>query len=484
MKQTQLYINGEFLDNGDREMRQNINPATEEVISEFPMATDADVAAAVDAAYEAQKTWGKLPAIERANYMMELVEALKANQELLARTNSEEMGKPLAQSMDEAGWLPAYIQYFAAQARHMKGEIIPSDRPGENILMYKMPIGVAAQIMPWNFPLFLLGRKTAPALVAGCTVVLKASSDCPNGAYEFAKIVDSTSIPKGVINVITGSGATTGNAMASNPKVGIVTLTGSTPAGKKVMEAASKNVTKVSLELGGKAPVIVMNDCDLDATVEHVYNSRIINTGQACNCAERVYVQEGIADEFIKKITARFEKATYGPALGGTFDMGPMVNKAQQEHVDELVQSAIAAGGKVECGGHKATVDGKGFYYEATVISGLKHGDRIMKDEIFGPVLPITTFKTLDEAIEMANDCEYGLTSSIYTTDYDTVMRAMNEIKFGETYVNREHFEAFQGFHQGVRGSGIGGEDGEHGLEEYLETHVCYIDYDLKRNKQ
>ena len=483
MKEVQLFINGEFLDNGDREMRDNVNPATEEVISRFPMATEADVEAAVDAAYEAQKSWEKVPAIERANYLMELVELLKENQELLARTTSEEMGKPLAQAMDEAGWLPAYVQYMAAQARHLKGQIIPSDRPNENIFLYKMPIGVAGQIMPWNFPLFLIGRKVAPALIAGCTVVLKASSDCPNGAYEFAKIVEKSSLPKGVINVITGSGALTGNALASNPKISIVTITGSTEVGKKIMKAAADNVTKVSLELGGKAPVIVMNDCKLDETVDYVVASRVINTGQVCNAAERVYVQEGIAEEFTKKVIEKMKTLTYGPALAGTFDMGSMVNKAQQEHVDEMVQSAIAEGATVACGGHKVQVDGKGWFYEPTVITGCTHDMRIMRDEIVGPVLPITTFKTLDEAIEMANDSVYGLTSSIYTTDYDTVMRAMNEIKFGETYVNREHFEAFQGFHQGVRQSGIGGEDGELGVEEYLETHVCYVDWDTERNK-
>ncbi len=483
MKEVQLFINGELLDNGDREMRDNVNPATEEVISRFPMATEADVEAAVDAAYEAQKSWEKVPAIERASYLMELVELLKENQELLARTTSEEMGKPLAQAMDEAGWLPAYVQYMAAQARHLKGQIIPSDRPNENIFLYKMPIGVAGQIMPWNFPLFLIGRKVAPALIAGCTVVLKASSDCPNGAYEFAKIVEKSSLPNGVINVITGSGALTGNALASNPKISIVTITGSTDVGKKIMKAAADNVTKVSLELGGKAPVIVMNDCKLDETVDHVVASRVINTGQVCNAAERVYVQEGIAEEFTKKVIEKMKTLTYGPALAGTFDMGSMVNKAQQEHVDEMVQSAIAEGATVACGGHKAQVDGKGWFYEPTVITGCTHDMRIMRDEIFGPVLPITTFKTLDEAIEMANDSVYGLTSSIYTTDYDTVMRAMNEIKFGETYVNREHFEAFQGFHQGVRQSGIGGEDGELGVEEYLETHVCYVDWDTERNK-
>ena len=483
MKEVQLFINGEFLDNGDREMRDNINPATEEVVSRFPMATEEDVAAAVDAAFEAQKSWEKVPAIERAGYLMELVELVKANADVLARATSEEMGKPIAQSTDEAGWLAAYIQYFAAMARHIKGEIITSDRPNENILLYKMPIGVAGQIMPWNFPLFLIGRKVAPALIAGCTVVLKASSDCPDGAYEFAKLVAQSSLPKGVINVITGSGAVAGASLAGNPKLGIVTITGSTAVGKKIMKAAADNVTKVSLELGGKAPVIVMNDCKLDETVEHVVNSRVYNSGQVCNAAERVYVQKGIADEFIAKVVERMKAVTYGPALGGTFDMGPMVNKKQQEHVAELVQSAIDEGAKIECGGNAVSVDGKGYFFEPTVITGVKHESRVMVEEIFGPVLPITTFDTLDEAIEMANDCEFGLTSSIYTTDYDTVMRAMNEIKFGETDVNREHFEAFQGFHQGVRGSGIGGEDGERGLEEYLETHINYIDYDLTRNK-
>ncbi|WP_297568551.1 aldehyde dehydrogenase [uncultured Anaerovibrio sp.] len=480
MKQYELFINGEFVPNGDREMLDVINPATEEVISQVPKATKADVDAAVDAAFEAQKSWGKLPAIQRANYLMELAGLVRENQELFARTNTEEMGKPLAQSMDEAGWLGDYIQYFAAMARHIKGEIIPSDRPNENIFLYKMPIGVVAGIMPWNFPLFLIGRKVAPALIAGDTVVLKPSSDSPNGCYEFAKLVAKSSLPKGVINVVTGAGGVVGDALSGNPKISLVSMTGSTGAGKKIMKKAADNVTKVSLELGGKAPVIVMNDCKLDETVEHVYNSRIINSGQVCNAAERVYVQEGIADKFIEKIVARFKKATYGPGLGGTFDLGPMVNKAQQEHVDELVQSAVKEGATICCGGKKATVDGKGFYYEPTVVANCTHDMTIMREEIFGPVLPIATFKTLDEAIEKANDCVYGLTSSIYTQDFDVVMRALNEIKFGETYVNREHFEAFQGFHQGVRQSGLGGDDGEHGLDEFLETHICYVDFDLK----
>lgn len=478
MKTYELFINGKFVPNGDREMIQVLNPATEEVISEVPKATAEDVEAAVDAAYEAQKSWAKVPPIKRAQYLMELAGLVRENHDLFAQTNTEENGKMLSQSMDEAGWLADYIQYFAAMARHIKGEIIPSDRPNENIFLYKMPIGVVAGIMPWNFPLFLLGRKVAPVLLAGNTVVLKPSSDTPNGAYEFAKLVEKSSLPAGVINVITGSGAVVGDSLSRNPKVAMVSMTGSTAAGKKIMAAAAENITKISLELGGKAPVIIMDDCKVDETVEHVFNSRFINCGQACNCAERVYVQEGVYPEFIEKLTARIKAAKYGSPLDPSNDIGPMINAKQAESVDELVQSAIAEGATLVCGGKKATVDGKGFFYEPTLLTNCTHDMRIMREEIFGPALPVTTFKTLDEAIEKANDCVYGLTSSIYTQNTDVMMRALNEIHFGETYVNREHFEAFQGFHAGVRQSGIGGDDGERGLEEFLETHVCYVDYD------
>lgn len=484
MKQYQLFINGEFIENESREMIEVVNPATEEVISKVPKATTEDVNAAVDAAYEAQKSWAKIPPIERAAYLLELAELVKENLDLFAKVTAEEVGKDITLSEKEASWLPQYMEYFAGMARHLKGEIISSDRPNENIFLYKMPIGVVAGIMPWNFPLFLVGRKIAPALIAGDTVVLKPSSDSPNGCYEFAKLVAKSSLPKGVINVITGRGSVVGQAMSANPKVGLVSMTGSVEAGTRIMEAAAQNITKVSLELGGKAPVIVMDDCNIDKTVEWVWASRIVNGGQACNCAERVYVQEGIAEEFTKKIIARMAATKWGnPAddVKKEFDMGPMINKQQVEHIDELVKSAVAEGGKIACGGKAAKINGKGFYYEPTVITDCRHSFRIFHEEIFGPVLPITTFKTLDEAIEYANDCEFGLTSSIYTTNTDTMMKALNQIKFGETYVNREHFEAFQGFHQGVRKSGIGGDDGEHCLDEFQVTHICYVDYDLDK---
>ena len=483
MRQYELFINGKFIPNGSRKMIQVLNPATEEVISEVPQATEEDVQAAVDAAYEAQKSWAKIPAIQRAGYLRELAQLVSENLELFAQTTAEENGKLIGQARDEAGWLPEYINYYAGMARHIKGEIITSDRPNENIFLYKRPIGVVAGIMPWNFPLFLIGRKMAPALIAGDTVILKPSSDTPNGAYEFAKLVAKSSLPAGVINVITGSGSVVGNALACNPKVAMVSMTGSTDSGRKIMKAAADHIAKVSLELGGKAPVIVMDDCKLDETVQHVFNSRFIYNGQVCNCAERIYVQEGIAPAFIEKMTAKIKAATYGdPIKNPDATIGPQVNKKQQEHIDELVQSAIAEGATLVCGGKKASLNGKGYYYEPTLLVDCRHEMRIMKEEIFGPVMPISTFKTLDEAIEKANDCIYGLTSSIYTQNTDVMMRALNEIHFGETYVNREHFEAFQGFHAGVRQSGNGGDDGEHGLDEFMETQVCYVAYDPKAN--
>lgn len=477
MKRYQMFIDGEFV-SGSSDMIQVINPATEEVISEVPKGTRADVNDAVAAAEKAQKSWAKLPAIDRAGYLHEIAAGVRKNAKLIAETIAEEQGKILPLSTVEANFTADYMDYMAEFARRYEGEIIQSDRPNENILLYKMPIGVIAGILPWNFPFFLIARKMAPALVTGNTIVIKPSKDTPNNAFEFAKIVAASNLPKGVFNLVSGSGSVVGNALAGHPKVGMVTFTGSVEGGIAVMRAASENVTKVSLELGGKAPAIVMADADLDLAVKAIRDSRIINTGQVCNCAERVYVQESVADTFIEKMVAAMQNTKYGaPLTEPDIEMGPLVSKQQQEQVDAAVKRAVADGAELKLGGKIPAGRSKGFYYEPTVLVNCKQNTDIMQKEIFGPVLPIATFKDLDEAIEMANDCEYGLTSSIFTQNTDVALRACNEIKFGETYINREHFEAMQGFHAGWRKSGIGGADGKHGLEEYLQTHVIYWQY-------
>jgi lactaldehyde dehydrogenase/glycolaldehyde dehydrogenase len=480
LKHYEMLIDGEFVTSP--KMIEVVNPTTEQVISKFPSGTVEDVNRAVLAAEKAQKSWAKLPAIQRAAHLREIASLLRANRESLAQVITEEQGKILALAQVEVDFSADYLDYMAEFARRYEGEIIQSDRPGENILLYKAPIGVIAGILPWNFPFFLIVRKMAPALVTGNTIVIKPSSETPNNAFEFAKLVQKSSLPKGVFNLVSGAGGVIGNALASHPKVGMVSLTGSVEAGAAVMHAAADNITKVSLELGGKAPAIVMADADIDLAVKAIHSSRVINTGQVCNCAERVYVHESVVAEFTTKMIAAMKKTVIGDPMKAETEMGPLVSKRQLELVDAAVKRAVEQGAKLECGGSPCKTIPAGYYFQATVLTNCRQDSDIMQKETFGPVLPITTFKTFDEAVAYANDCEYGLTSSIYTRSLDIAMRAANEIKFGETYINRENFEAMQGFHAGWRKSGIGGADGKHGLEEYLQTHVVYLDYDL--NKQ
>jgi lactaldehyde dehydrogenase/glycolaldehyde dehydrogenase len=479
IKHYEMLIDGEFMPSS--KMLEVINPATEEVISEFPSGAVEDVNRAVLAAEAAQKPWAALPAIRRAAHLREIATLIRANRESLARVITEEQGKIVSLAQVEVDFSADYLDYMAEFARRYEGEIIQSDRPGENILLYKAPIGVIAGILPWNFPFFLIVRKMAPALVTGNTIVIKPSSETPNNAFEFAKLIAQSSLPKGVFNLVSGPGSVIGNALASHPKVGMVSLTGSVEGGVAVMRAAADNVTKVSLELGGKAPAIVAADADLDLAVRAIRASRIINTGQVCNCAERVYVHESIAERFIEKIVPAMHQTMVGDPFDPATEMGPLVSKRQRELVQAAVDRALVDGATLQCGGHSYESHA-GFYYQPTVLTNCFQGSSIMQQETFGPVLPISTFVTLDEAFANANDCQYGLTSSIYTRSLDTAMRASNELKFGETYVNRENFEAMQGFHAGWRKSGIGGADGKHGLEEYLQTHVVYMNYDL--NKQ
>ena len=317
----------------------------------------------------------------------------------------------------------------------------------------------------------------APALVTGNTIVVKPSVDSPINAILFAEIVHASGLPKGVFNLVHGAGGEIGQELAGNPKVGLVSLTGSEPAGRKVMEAASRNITKVNLELGGKAPAIVLADANLDLAAKAIVASRIINSGQVCNCAERIYVQSEVKEVFTQKLVELMKKVRLGnPLEDETLDMGPMVNKQGQLHAQAMVDEAIKAGGRCLLGGH--SVKGKGYYFEPTIIDNVTNDMAILRQEIFAPVIPIATFETIDEVIELANDCEYGLTSSIYTQNINKAMKLVSRLKFGETYVNRENFEAMQGFHAGWRKSGIGGADGKHGLEEYLQTHVVYLQYD------
>ena len=339
MRSYQMFIDGEFV--GASKQIPVVNPSTTETIAEVPSGTEADANLAVLAAERAQRKWRELPAINRAGYLREIAQGIRQNRKDLADTIAEEQGKILSLAQVEVDFSADYIDYMAEFARRYEGEIIQSDRPGENILLYKMPIGVIAGVLPWNFPFFLIVRKMAPALVTGNTIVIKPSSETPANACAFAQIVAETSLPKGVFNLVTGPGSVVGNALAKHPAVGMVSLTGSVEGGVAIMHAAADNVTKVSLELGGKAPAIVMKDADLELAVTAIRASRIINTGQVCNCAERVYVHESVAAEFIDRMTVAMEKTVVADPFDAEVEMGPLVSETQLENVDAAVKRAM-----------------------------------------------------------------------------------------------------------------------------------------------
>ena len=474
MKNLKMYINGKFVESRSGQWIDVLNPSTEEVCSRQPEGTLEDVEEALDAARAAQREWAKVPAVERGEYLKKMAEGIRRRQTEFVEIIMREQGKTRSWAEIEVGATIAYFDYMATFARHIEGEIIQSDNWGETIFLSKKPIGVVAGILPWNFPFFLIARKAGAALIAGCSIVIKPAQLTPENCTAFAEIVHETGLPAGLFNVVTGKGSVIGNALAASPKIDIVSVTGSVGAGESIMKAAASNITKVSLELGGKAPVIVFPDADLELAAQAILDSRIGNNGQICNNAERLYIHKDVKEKLTAMLLEKFKAVKVGdPFSADDIDMGPLVEKRALESVEEKVARAVSQGAKVLCGGHR--VGEKGYFYAATLLDNCRQDMDIVHEETFGPVLPIIEWEDIDEVLAWAHDCEYGLASSVFTNDINTATRCVRELEFGETYINRFHFEAIQGFHAGVKKSGIGGADGKHGVEEYLRTHVTYL---------
>ncbi len=468
------FIDGRFVESNEKPL-DVYNPATLELIGSVPDSSEETVDLAVAAARRAQPAWEKMPAIQRAGILKAIAKRLRDSRETLAQTITAEQGKILPLARLEVDFTAEYMDYMADWARRIEGEIITSDRPGENIFLFRRPLGVTAGILPWNFPLFLIARKMAPALVTGNTIVVKPSEETPINAFEFARLVAATDLPPGVFNLVSGTGARAGAHLSGHPNIDMVSFTGSVETGLRIMQAAAPNLTRVNLELGGKAPAIVLADADLELAAKAIYQSRIVNTGQLCNCAERIYVQKAVESELVDRLSKLMSATRYGdPMKDPNLDMGPLINQASLDKVSRMVDRAKLDGAQVVTGGQSAT-HVRGHHYEPTVLMNCRSDMEIVRKEIFGPVLPVQAVDSLDEAIALANDSEYGLTSSIYTRDLNAALRAVADLRFGETYINREHFEAMQGFHAGRRKSGIGGADGKHGLYEYTETQIVYL---------
>lgn len=478
MVRYKVFIDGDFVESTSGKYFEVINPARDEVISQVPQCTAEDVERAVEACRRAQKQWKRFSPSKRAEYLKQIAAKMMENAEQLATVVTQEQGKPLSQALNEVKRAVERLEYHAEWALRIEGEIIPSNNENENIFIYKEPMGVVACIIPWNSPLSILTRKVAPALITGNGVIIKPSSETPNSALEFARIVQEVGLPKGIVNVVCGRGSEIGKAICTNPGVNMVTFTGSVETGAQIMELCSRNITKVSLELGGKAPAIVMDDADLELAAKCIVNSRIANAGQVCNCVERVYVHEKVAEEFTVRVVELMKEVTVGDGLANPgVTMGPLINHNAVKFVDDIVKKAVEQGAVLLIGGKRPEHLKKGSFYEPTVLANCRQDMEVMRREIFGPVLPIMTFKTLEEALELANDCEYGLNACLYTNDLTTAFDVANSIEAGELYINRQPGEAVNGYHAGWKKSGIGGDDGRHGMEEFLQTRVVYLKY-------
>ncbi|MBX7841094.1 aldehyde dehydrogenase [Staphylococcus warneri] len=471
----QLFINNEFIESNSNETMDVINPATGEKIDTITFATKDEVNQAIEKSKQAQLEWEKIPQPTRAEHVKLLIPLFEQNKDELAQLYVKEQGKTLAEAQGEIDKSIQFIDYMTSLSMSNKGEVLQNSVENETIQLTKKPIGVTAGIVPWNAPILVLLRKVIPVIVTGCSVVIKPSEETTLLTLRLAQLFKASTIPAGLVQIVPGTGETVGTQLAQHKDIQLISLTGSMRAGKAVFENAASTVKKVNLELGGNAPVIVTPNANIDKAVDYIVTARIKNAGQVCTCPERIFVHEDIHDTFVDKVTEKMKSLTVGDPLDDKTDFGAIINKTQLNSIDDKVQEAVQNGAKLVIGGHK--LDRPGYFYAPTVLDHVKQTDAVFKEEIFGPVLAITTYHNFDQVIDDANDTNAGLSSYIFSNDLSEVMTATERLKFGEVYANCEAEEVVNGYHAGWRESGLGGADGIHGFEEYYNTTVSYIRY-------
>ncbi len=469
-----MYIDGKWVGNDYEDFTEVINPATKKVLGAVPTGGAFEAEQAVDAAHKAFKLWSKKTAEERYKVLMKWYQLINENQHEIARIMTMEQGKPLKEALGEVQYANGFISWYAEEGKRIYGETIPASHPNKRILVRKEPVGVVAAITPWNFPAAMITRKVAPALAAGCTCVVKPANQTPLTALKMAELAHEAGIPNGVINIITGRASEIGEAWLKDPRVTKITFTGSTEVGKTLMRGAAENVKKVSLELGGNAPFIVMDDANLAKAAVGLVQSKFRNAGQTCICTNRVYVQEGVAEEFLKLFQTELEKLKVGNGLEEGTDIGPLIDKAAYKKVEALVDDAIKNGGKVTYSGLKPAED-NGYFYSPTILTDIHDDMECMKDEIFGPLAPVSTFKTEEEVIDRANNSRYGLAAYVYTENLSRSFRITEQLEYGIIGLNDALPSAVQVPFGGYKESGLGREGGHYGIEEFLEVKYISI---------
>jgi lactaldehyde dehydrogenase/glycolaldehyde dehydrogenase len=442
------------------------NPITEDSITEVTLANSETIMQAIENSAVAQKKWSKLSSIGRSAHLHSLADSLLELKEKIGTALALESGKTVEDSIHEVTYAAEITRYHAEWARRIEGEVIPSDSPQENLTLHREPLGVVACLIPFNYPVFILLRKIAPALITGNTVIVRPSDHTPCSALEIAKAVTRAGMPDGVIQILpmSNEGA---EILCTHKKVSMITMTGGVAAGRVILGHSQKNITKCSLELGGKTPAIIEPDADLKKAAQEVVASKLTHCGQLCTAVERVYIQKSIYGAFTQLLKEN---------MMAVKQLGPLISSAARQRVHQMVERAVSEGAQLALGG-QIPMSQKGFFYPPTLLLNCRQNMEIIQEETFGPVLSVLPYDTIEEALALANDHQFGLASVLYSENYRTIMKVSREIEAGELYVNRTPGEPYQGYHAGWKRSGLGGDDGKHGMLEFTQTRLVVMSY-------
>jgi betaine-aldehyde dehydrogenase len=472
-----MYINGEWVEASDGATFDVYDPASEEIIDSVPNGTPEDALKAIAAARTAFEEWRWVPAVERADMLHEAANKIRAHFDELVRLNTLEEGKPIPEHEEEMEWTLNTLRYYAEMARNYRGRVVPSAERSQFNFVLKEPYGVAACIVPYNYPMLLMIWKVAPALAAGNTVIIKPSSHTPLATLRLAEIVFDH-FPPGVVNVLTGKGGRVGDVLVEHPDVPVIAFTGSTAVGQHISRLAANRIKRLHLELGGKDPFVLAPDADIETAVEAVAYAALINAGQVCTSSERIYVPNEKLSAFASAMADYVQGLRLGPGLEPTTDMGPMAAPGYRAKVEEHVAEAQGKGARVLAGGRRPARLERGWFYEPTVLTNVEHSMKIMREETFGPCIPIMGYRDFDEAIRLANDSEYGLGAVCRTNDARFAKRFFEEVRAGTIWINDPLTDAYGGPFGGMKLSGNARELGEEGLEGFLETKHVHWDFD------
>ncbi len=469
----QCFIDGQWCgaDNGD--VVDVTNPANGTLIARVPMMERAETERAIDVAEKAGKRWRKLTGKQRGAILRRWFDLLLANQEDLGKILSAEQGKPIAEAKGEIAYAASFIEWFAEEAKRVYGDLIPEVTPGTRLTVRKEPIGVCAAITPWNFPAAMITRKAGPALAAGCTMIIKPATQTPLTAFAMAVLAEQAGVPAGVLQIVTGRSSEIGTTLCDSPQVRKLSFTGSTEVGRLLMSQCAATIKKVSLELGGNAPFIVFNDADLDKAVEGALIAKYRNNGQTCVCANRILVQDGVYDAFAEKLANAVDAMTVAPGSDPAAQLGPLIDSGAYDSVCDMIDDALSKGAELATRRDVRTDVEKRFMNPA-VLTGATPDMVFYREEIFGPVAPLFRFSTVDEAIKLANDTEYGLASYLYTSSIDTYIKVSERLEYGMVGVNTGLISNEVAPFGGMKSSGLGREGSRYGIDDYLEIkYVC-----------